>query len=272
MNRRFFNYSQLALDLRRGVWLIHNADTFLPHINHFFSKTFNSANTSDIDSEALAYFINNIAIIPIHGALTKYDTCFNLGTLNISQQISSFIERDDIIGIVLDIDSPGGAVSSVAPLIDIIDKVKKAGKTIIAHCDTCCSAAYWIASHCDAIFSDNKLSITGSIGAYCSILDNRENKLNGYKLISVYAKESSDKNLSYREALDGKIEKMQEELSVIVKEFHSSILSNRPNIAKETEGVLSGSTFYSEKAIELGLIDDIATLEQCVNNIIARNI
>ncbi len=273
MDRRFLNYSQLALDLRRGIWLIHEADTFLPLINSFFSKIVINSDVETPDKtsgeSSSSSKDKNIAIIPIHGALTKYDTCFNYGTLTIAEKIASYIDNKDIIGIVLDIDSPGGAVNSVAPLIEVINKVKQAGKTVIAHCDTCCSAAYWVASYCDSIYSDNKLSLTGSIGAYCTLLDDRENKQNGYKLISVYAKESTDKNLAYREALDGKPEKLQEELSLIVKEFHNDILTNRPLLKEE---VLSGSTYYTSKAIELSLVDDIATLDQCVTNIIARNI
>ena len=94
-------------------------------------------------------------------------------------------------------------------MIAAIKKIQSMGKPVVAHCDFCASAAYWIASQCDSIFADNFLSEFGSIGVMTQIVDSR-NLASGEKLITIYAEESKDKNLAYRKALDGDYRLMQD--------------------------------------------------------------
>ena len=210
-------------------------------------------------------------VVPLHGALTKYDTCDTYGTAGIAAKMDEFINDDEVVGFVLDIDSPGGAENAIFPLVSAIARARAAGKPVIAHCDSCYSAAYWVASQCDAIFADNARSGFGSIGAYAQILDDREDKMTGYKIITIYAPESKDKNLAYREALDGKTEKMEEQLSELVSAFHAAVKAGRPSLKADADGVMTGATFKAEKSIELGLADGIGSMDECIENVFIRS-
>lgn len=280
------NYVQLALDLRRGQWLIHGAESLLPLANDFLSRrpvpgaaledysvsTFILSESGDIaPGSAEDGSIRRVVVVPLHGALTKYDTCDTYGTAGIAAKMDKFIDNEEVVGFVLDIDSPGGAENAIFPIVSAIARARAAGKPVIAHCDSCYSAAYWVASQCDAIFADNTRSGFGSIGAYAQVLDNREDKVTGYKLITIYAPESKDKNLAYREALDGKPKKMEEELSELVAAFHAAVKAGRPSLKVDAEGVMSGATFKADKAIELGLTDGVASLEECIENVFIRS-
>lgn len=269
MNKKT-NCVQLALDLRRGVWFIKADDDLLSVVNGFLSKS-PGMDFTDEPLRITDYSLKGqsssgsgkekercVCVLPIHTSLTKYDTCETYGSMTMAEEISRLAGKPGVVALVLDIDSPGGSANAVSPLIEAIGRFKAAGKPIVAHCDSCFSAAYWIASQCDAVFCDNRLSELGSIGAYCVL----EKGDNDGKMVAVYAKESPDKNLAYREALDGKPEKLQERLSFLVKNFQDAVKAGRPNLKADAPGVMTGGDFFAGDAIAVGLADGFATLEQ----------
>ena len=275
---------KIARDIISGKWLISDSDKALPIALDFLSRLpvqmdaepaelsaiLNDGSVVSLSSEKQSGERKKVVIVPLHGTMTKYETCTSYGTMEIADKINGYAADNSILGIVLDVDSGGGAANSIAPLVEAIRKFKASGKPIIAHCDTCGSAAFWVASQCDAIYMDNSLSEIGSVGALVSIVDSTAaNPTTGAKIISIYARESKDKNLAYREALEGKYSLMQDELSPLVQEFQSAVIAGRPNLKKDEDGVLSGRMFLSGKAIELGMADAVRTLSETVDAVFA---
>lgn len=283
---RIPNNFQLALSLLRGRWLLADAESLLPHALNFLSRNTVDMEIPGYEPMLLAadgeMFLGDgssarsdskkkkVAVIPMHGALTKYWGCSTVGCQDVAAEIMELSAREDVVGFVLDIDSPGGASNAVPSMTTAIKHVQKLGKPIVAHCDFCASAAYWIASQCDAVFMDNIMSEVGSIGAYASYLDDRENRQTGEKVVTVYAKESPDKNKAYREALEGKYEVCQEELSTLVQMFHKAVKDARPTIKADEPGVFTGATFFTPKAVELNMADAMMSLEDCIQNVFIR--
>ena len=276
----FLNNTQTALDILRGIWLLHDADALLPYALKFLER-----NTSEVAKNEYAPSLSagsstskkksssdqkKVLVLPIHGTLTKYETCTTYGTTDMANALIEYASKDDIVGVVLDIDSPGGSSNAIMPLINAINQVKAIGKPIIVHTDFCASAAIWVASQCDAIFMDNSLSEVGSIGAYATIFDNRQNLQTGEKVITIYADESSDKNKGVREALEGKYETVKAELSELVSDFQAAVKAGRPDLKADAEGVMTGAMFRTAKAIKLGLADGMASLQECIENVYIR--
>lgn len=273
------NVNMFALDLCRGLWLIHNPNSYIKLINNFLnheavdikasSEQLRAASKGD-GSPGQRKDEKAVFVVPVCGALSKYDYCGTPGTQSIAAEMLALARDGKAIGFVVDIDSPGGSVSSVAPLVDAIAKIKSMGLPVVAHCDSCFSAAYWIASQCDTIFADNPLSGFGSIGVFASLIDDREDKQTGFRRIEVYAPESIDKNRPSREALDGKTDALQEQLSFIAKSFISAVKAGRSGLDLESKGLFSGATFFASAAIKAGMADGYADLEQCIQNVIVR--
>lgn len=277
------NNTQLAFDILRGLWLLRDAEALLPYAKAFIHREnlnleenttkprlySESGDYDDIlqkpDIEA-----KKVAVIPLHGATIKYWNCSNDGTLALAEYMEVCASREDVIGFVLDVDSPGGAVNSIMPLVQAIRFVRSMGKPIVAHCDQCASAALWIASQCDAVYMDNEMSEIGSLGAYASVLDNRTNLQTGEKIIYVYADESSDKNKAVREALEGRYDTMKKELSTLVERFRTAVEKGRPKLDTKAEGVLTGAMFYTQDAIAVGLADGQLSLQECIENVFIR--
>lgn len=277
------------MDILRGQWLIRESPGLRQAARDFLDRrTVNFGDGDEGGSKAVLCTIKGehfetdanpenlpkeesfVLIVPLHGTLTKYDNCIGCATMEVADILNEYKDREDICGFILDIDSPGGACNAILPVVEQIRAIQQAGKPIIAHVDLCCSAAYWIASQTDAIFTDNLLSSVGSIGAFYSFVDDRENKQTGARVIDIYAPESIDKNRSYREALEGKPELAEKELSETVQHFIEAVKSGRPDIKADAPGVMSGAVFETSKAIDLGMVNAQMDLDSCIQNVFLR--
>lgn len=280
--KNYRNNPQLALDILRGKWLLHNADSFVPVARSFIERT-QTAAVPPAPLAGMAVAITGgsraldelageapgtekyVVVIPLRGCLTKYDNCVGTPTMEVADLLDEYRDREDVCAFVLDIDSPGGCSNAVYPVLSAIFRIREAGKPVIAHIDQCCSAAYWIASGCDAIFADNLLSEAGSIGAYYQFVDARAaNPSTGEKIVEVYAPQSVDKNKAYRDALDGDTSAAEKELSDLVDVFIKDVKAGRPDLKEDTPGVLSGAVFTTPAAIDAGLVDHQADLDGCI--------
>lgn len=267
---------QLARDIVQGKWLVSNPDRLLPIARSFLNKTpvemeVKAASVTTVsDSGALPEKAKRVAIIPLHGTMTKYDTCESYGTTFIAKRLREMADDENVIGIILDIDSPGGSSSAIPPMIEAISHAKAAGKPVYAHVDFCASAAYWVASQCDAIYMDNDLSEVGSIGAMAVFIDSTAaNPTTGEKTIVIYAEESPDKNFAYREALSGRYEAAKAELKPLVDQFRDAVVAGRPSIHKDQDGVLSGKMFLTADALRLNMADAKKTLPETIEAVFA---
>lgn len=212
---------------------------------------------------------SSVMVLPIKGTMFKYGTWCTYGMDEIAYYIKHFASKENVSAIVLDIDSGGGAVNAVPPLLDAIKFVKESNKPIIAHCDAACSAAYWTASACDYIFSNNNISsVFGSIGVMISFLDLMPYyEKQGAKFHEVYADQSADKNLAFQQLLKGEYDQIKAEmLNPMAIQFQEFVKSYRESKIKlDTPGILSGATYPGQKSVDNGLADAIGTLQDAIN-------
>jgi protease-4 len=99
---------------------------------------------------------NRIGIVDITGLITDCQY--------ITNQVKKFRQDKRIRGIILRIDSPGGAVGPSQEIYDEVLKTRESGKTIYASMGAmAASGGYYIASAAEKIFA-NPGTLTGSIG------------------------------------------------------------------------------------------------------------
>lgn len=215
-----------------------------------------------------------VIVLPVKGTMLKYGTLCTYGTDEIAHYVKHFAAKKEVAGIVLDIDSGGGAVSAVPPLLEAIQFTQENNKPIVAHCDTSCSAAYWTASATDQIFANNTISsVFGSIGVMLSYLDMVPYyEKQGAKYHEVYAENSSDKNSAFQKLIKGDYEQIiTEDLNPLAEQFQEAVKANRDGKLKiDHKGILTGATFPANTAKEIGLIDQMGTLTQAINYVHAN--
>lgn len=215
-------------------------------------------------SSQLSYEIQNgIAIIPIHGLLTKRSEIFSsfMKTTSyddIFSAISDAIEDEKVEVILLDIDSPGGEVSGLFDLVDFIFN-SRGQKPIYSFAnDYACSAAYAIASSTSHIFV-NRTSCVGSVGVIATHLDVSEaDKKEGLKYTTIFAGEKKN-DLSPHEPLsENAKDDLQEEVNRLYEMFISTVARNR-GISTELVRATQAATYYGDDAINIGLADEITS-------------
>lgn len=208
---------------------------------------------------------DNIAVIPIEGMIVggnSFQEGFfsGGGTANsgvIVQFLEAANEDKNIKAIILNINSPGGAV---VPSKEIVDAVKKIDKPVVALIrEVGASGAYWVASASDVIIAD-PLSVTGSIGVFGGYLEFSD-------LISRYDVEyHSLKTGKYKDLgnqfvdLDEEGEKiLQGKLKIIHNYFVQDVSENR----RRDLSVYGNGLFYlGSEALEIGLVDELGGKEE----------
>lgn len=208
-----------------------------------------------------------VAVIPIHGTMFMHDqACGPKGMQTIGRWIQAADNDDSVDGIMLDIYSPGGQVDYTETLGDIVSATQK---PIGAFCNQLmASGAYWIGSHADFTWASGRSARIGSIGVMVTYNDMTQMMKNaGVEPRVVRSTLSPDKNaVNLYDPTEKDIALLQEQLlDPAARIFHDVVRANRPNLSEEA---LTGKTYYAEQALELGLIDQIGTMDEAIEELL----
>lgn len=282
--------NHLYSSILRGQWMISLVDV---ESSQAILKEILAGSSKDIDAEILSdrkplkiqmvdkqmkssYTkeetpAETVAVIPMHGTMLKYGSYCAYGTTEIADKIYEAAANENVVGIILDIDSGGGCVDAIAPLTAAIRSVQAQGKPIVALCDLCASAAYFVACACDEVIASNTISAEfGSIGVMMSFMDYSKYYADlGIKEHVIYSNLSTYKNAAFEAAKNGDYTKIKsEELDPLARRFQDSVKECRGSkLDLAAEGLLNGRMFYAEDAKKVGLIDSIKSYKEAVDDI-----
>lgn len=209
----------------------------------------------------------SIAIVPLKGVMLKEDTMCDYGTESIARVVREAAAHPNISAIIFDADSGGGAVDSIAPMLDAINEAKKQ-VPVLGLADLSASANYYILSATDLVIASNDISAEfGSIGVMVSWADVQPyyEKM-GVKFHTVYAPESGHKNLPFENALKGDYELLKSEvLSPLARKFQADVRKFRAGKIDITQkGILNGKMYFAKDAMKNGLIDEIGNMDYAI--------
>lgn len=209
----------------------------------------------------------SVVFIPVKGTMLKEDTWCSYGTESIGAILVEAAKHKNVNSVILEIDSGGGAVDSVPPMMDAIGQAQE-HVPVVAWADLSASAAYWTASKADLIIAGNDISSEfGSIGVMMSFADVRPMwEARGVKFHTIYAPESNYKNLAWEKALKGEYDLIKaEELSPLARRFQKEIRTNRQGKVDITQkGILNGKMYFATDAIKFGLADELGNKEYAI--------
>ena len=232
-------------------------------------QVFHDVSMNGQDSKDVEDFRDSIVVIPIRGSMIKRRNWWVTSTEEIAEMINDAVEHR-VAGIILDIDSPGGATDSIGVLEEAILNAKANNVRIESYINEMAdSAGYYVAALTDKITAATRMAEVGSIGVMASILDTRKMMADfGLKEINIVPPESADKNKNYFEALDGKTEGIiTEQLTPWALHFQNIVQSNRPLVGPE---VLTGKTFYAYDGVNKGLVDKIGSMQMLIQDMITN--
>lgn len=217
--------------------------------------------------------VGGVAVIAVEDVLTKSRSFFSFlfgGTSmrDIADAVSVAIDDPQIHSIVLQIDSPGGTVDGTESLVNHISSAR-GKKPIVAYADgIMASAAYWVGAAADKIFISGDTTEVGSIGVVATHIDvSKQDEMYGekyteisagkYKRIASIHKPLSDEGRSY----------IQDQVDHIYQVFIDSVASLRGRSVEQTLKSADGRIFIGKAAVDAGLVDGIATLNEIINQL-----
>ena len=212
-----------------------------------------------------------VAVISVIGAMSKYGGLCSYGTKHLSAAVNAANKADNIKGGVFIADTPGGAVDGLPEFATI---TKNSSKPFATYVDgMLCSAGYWFGSQTGWIVANqHNYATIGSIGTLCMLVDQTEwLKKEGLKVTVMRANQSTDKARlnGYEEAPAEAMEALQAELNAITEDFISAVKAGRgTKLNAGKENIFTGKTYSKEEAMQMGMIDQIGTLEDAVNMVL----
>lgn len=208
---------------------------------------------------------DNIAVIPINGVLTKYGSSLSGrgSTKSIARAVRTAMSDNDVRGIALIIDSPGGQSAGLKDLTDRIASYRGT-KPIYAYVeDLSASAAYWVASQTDKVFANNTTALIGSIGTYLVVTDYSGSAAQmGIKVHVVKAGEYKGAGEPGTNITPEQLANWQRLVDSVNQEFVADVARGRRMTLETATGLADGRVHPAKVAQELGLIDGIATIDE----------
>lgn len=207
---------------------------------------------------------DGIAVIHVDGVLSYRSdfltAIYGNDTYNsIERAFRKCLEDDEVRGIVFDFDSPGGEVSGCADLSDLIFRSRgmKPSGIVARTGGTMCSAAYWLASACEKVYTSSQGTV-GSIGVLCTFEGKTDED------VRVVVSDLSPDKVPDPNTPEG-IHQIKEELNDLAGVFVDAVARNR---GVSRDEVLTrfgkGGVFVVEKAHAAGLSDGVLGFEEMI--------
>ena len=198
-----------------------------------------------------------IALVRIQGML--------MDSQNIVRQLSNYRHNPNVRGIVLRIDSPGGAVAPAQEIYNEIMKLKADHKTVYASMGTvAASGGYYIACAANYVLA-NPGTLTGSIAAVMAFTNIEEltDKI-GVKPIIIKSGKYKDVGSPLRGMKPEERKLLQSVVDDVHQQFVQAVAKGRGLPVSEVNEIADGRIMTGQQALTLKLVDEMGGLEKTI--------
>jgi protease IV len=204
-----------------------------------------------------------IALIHVNGML--------MDSRDIVRQLSDYRHDPQVRGIILRIDSPGGAVAPAQEIFSEIMKIRADHKTIYASMGTvAASGGYYIACAADYVLA-NPGTLTGSISAVMAFNNIEElTKKIGVKPNIIKSGKFKDAGSPLRAMTPEEQKLLQDVVYDVHEQFVQAIATGRDLPLAEVHKIADGRIMTGKQALKLKLIDELGGLEKTIDLLAKR--
>lgn len=217
-----------------------------------------------------------IGILPIRGVISHRANIFTdssggTSTEQIGNGLDALMSNPDVGTIVLDIDSPGGAVSGVPELADKIYKARSKKNIVGVANAEAGSGAYWILSNCTTAVCLGS-GMVGSIGALGIHTDkSKQNEAQGVKHTVIRAGKYKAEGAPGEPLTDEAMTNMQSIVNSFYEDFVTAVARGRDSTpAKVRNGMGEGRMVRAQDALSMGMIDKIGSMDDVLKEIAGK--
>ena len=215
---------------------------------------------------------NKIAIIHVEGAIVTGDIGFNTaGSGGIVKKINKARDDKNVKGIVLRVNSPGGDVYASTMITNALEEFQSTGRPVITSMgDIAASGGVWVTTTSEEIWAENT-TLTGSIGVYGIYPDlSPLAKWAGINYDGVSMTKAGE-IYDVRRGMNDEINKQfREGIENFYKDFVAKVANNRGMDFSEVLKVAGGRIWRGDKALEIGLVDKLGSLDDAINSMATK--
>lgn len=217
------------------------------------------------EDDGLGYIEDGIGFIRVQGVLQKRSSSLyaTSSVVRLRAKVREFAQADNVQGIALLIESPGGQASGVPELAEEIQRAGQSKPVRAFIEDLGASGAYWVASAAQQI-SANAGAMVGSIGVFTVVQDtSRQAEEMGIKVHVVKAGDMKAASAWGVEVSQEYLDHLKTELiDPTYQQFTSAVAMGRRMSTDEVAAVASGKVWHAQRARDLRLVDNVESLEQ----------
>ncbi|MBA2663934.1 MAG: signal peptide peptidase SppA [Bradymonadaceae bacterium] len=186
------------------------------------------------------------------------------------EDIKAFSENELIHGVVIRVDSPGGAVAPSQEIFEAVKKLKVKKPVAVSMGSTAASGGYYIAIGSDVIFA-NPGSITGSIGVITQLfnVESIMDKID-VKVHTVTTGPFKDSGSPFKEFSVDDENYFHELIDDIYLQFIEDVAQARSLELGEVRKLADGRVFTGRQAKVNKLVDEIGTIDDAIAHVAAR--
>lgn len=220
--------------------------------------------------------VNGVAVIPIMGTIGRRANLFSdisggASSDLVARDLRAAAANSRVNSILLHVDSPGGTVAGTQQLADVVREVGAAKPLVTLGDGTMASAAYWIGSAAKAVYIADGTTEVGSIGVVTSHRDvSGAEAQRGVKTTEIYSGRFKRIASSYAPLSEEGRASVQGYVDYLYSQFVQAVADNRgASVDQVLADMADGRIFVGQQAIDAGLVDGIATLDQLVGRLAA---
>ena len=215
---------------------------------------------------------NKIAIIHVEGAIVSGAIDFNTaGSGGIVKNINKARDDENVKGIILRVNSPGGDVYASSMITNALEEFQSSGRPVYTSMgDIAASGGVWVTTTSEEIWAEDT-TLTGSIGVYSIVPDVSplENwaGINYDGVSMTKAGDIYDLSRGMNEELN---KQFRENTENFYKEFVTKVANNRNMEYSEVLKFAGGRIWRGDTALELGLVDKLGSLDDAIDSMVKK--
>ncbi len=222
------------------------------------------------DSLSTASAKRHTALVRVEGLISSSTEA---SAKNVIEALRKAFKDENTVGVVLEVNSPGGSPVQAGEIYDEIQKLRQQYPKIPIHAvtsDVCASGGYYIAAAAQNIYA-NKASIVGSIGVRMDSFGFTEAiaKL-GVERRAYTAGSNKDFLDPFKPVNPAEVQHLQGMLDAIHQQFMTAVKQGRGERLKDNPDLFSGLMWTGEQSVGLGLIDALGSTRYVAEEVIGE--
>ena len=186
-----------------------------------------------------------------------------IDALPITTQIDALKQNAQFRGLLVRIDSPGGAVAASQEIYSALEKLKKDKiPVVVSFGNVAASGGFYAAMPAEKIFT-NAGTLTGSIGVIMQFPEIKDlmDKV-GVQMNTVKSGQYKDVGNPFRKVNGEELAYMNSVIQDVYGQFFQAIKKYRPISTDSLKMVADGRVFSGARAVQLKLADSVATFAE----------